>query len=59
MDEEINVWEQQKFDDDISDPEEEPAPRDDEAEALHKAAQKRLVPADEDTPNDCFSEKLL
>ncbi len=59
MDEEKSVWEQQKFDDDIPNPEEEPAPRDDEAEALRKAAQKRLVPADEDSPNDCFSEKLL
>lgn len=59
MEEEKLVWEQQRYDDAIPDPEEEPAPRDDEAEALQRAARKHRVPPDEEVPNDCFSEKLL
>ena len=34
-------------------------PRDDEVESVLKAARRRLIPVDEDVPNDCFSEKLL
>ena len=55
MDTEKAEWEQKEYDDEIPDPEEEPAPRDDEAEA----ARKHRVPADENVPNDCFSDKLL
>ncbi|MCE5343514.1 MAG: hypothetical protein LLF96_08040 [Eubacteriales bacterium] len=51
--------EQLNYDDDIPTPEEDTPPRDDEAEALLKAAARHLVPADEDVPNDCFSQRLL
>ena len=59
MDTEKADWEQKEYDDEIPDPEEEPAPRDDEAEAVIEAARKHRVPADENVPNDCFSDKLL
>ena len=51
--------EKKEYDDEIPDPEEEPAPRDDEAEAVIEASRKHRVPADENVPNDCFSDKLL
>ena len=59
MDSEKRVVEQLVYNDEIPDPEEEAPPRDDVTEAFHKAAQRRRVAADEDVPNDCFSEKLL
>ena len=59
MDSEKQFLEQLVYNDDIPDPEEEAAPRDNVADALRKAAVRHLVPADEDVPNDCFSERLL
>lgn len=60
MESEKREWEQITYNDEIPDPEEETAPpRDDEADAVRKAAKRRLVPADEDVPNDCFSPHLL
>lgn len=59
MDEEKQAIEPLAYNDEIPDPEEEPAPRDDETEALRQAARHKLVPADEDAPNDCFSERML
>ena len=47
------------YNDEIPDPEEEAPPRDDVPNAFRIAAHKRKVAADEDIPNDCFSEKML
>ncbi len=59
MENEKREWEQITYNDEIPDPEEEAPPRDDEADALRKAAKRSLVPADEDVPNDCISPRLL
>lgn len=59
MDSEKRALEPMVYSDEIPDPEEEAAPRDDVADALRKAARQRLVPADEDIPNECFSERML
>jgi len=60
MESEEREVEQLVYNDEIPDPEEETVPpRDDEAEALRKAAKRHRVPADEDVPNDCFSERML
>jgi len=60
MESEKREMEQQDYNDEIPDPEEETVPtRDDETDAMHKAARRHRVPADEDVPNDCFSEKML
>ncbi len=58
MDSEKETYKQDAYDDSIPDPETE-APRDDEDEAVHRAVRRHHIPADEDVPNDCFSEKLL
>lgn len=60
MDLEKRVVEQMVYNDEIPDPEEVTTPpRDDIAEAVRKAAKRRLIPPDEDVPNDCFSERML
>lgn len=59
MDREKPALEQMVYNDEIPDPEEEAAPRDDVADMLRKAAKRRLVPADEDIPNECFGERML
>ena len=60
METEKRDLQQLDYDDQIPDPEEVTLrPRDDEADAVQKAAKRHRVPADEDVPNDCFSEKML
>lgn len=59
MEKEKIAREQLNYNDDIPDPEEEAAPRDDETDSLRKAAKRHLVPADEDVPNDCFNQRML
>ena len=59
MDSEKHVVEQLVYNDEIPDPEEEAPPRDDVPDAFRIAAHRRKVAADEDIPNDCFSEKML
>jgi hypothetical protein len=60
METEKRETEQLDYDDEIPDPEELTLPpRDDETDALRSAARHRLVPADENVPNDCFSERML
>jgi len=59
MEKEKMIREQLDYNDDIPDPEEETAPRDDEADALRSADRRHLVPADEDVPNECFGRRML
>ena len=59
MEKEKTEQEQLEYSDNIPDPEEESAPRDDEADSLRNAARRHQVPADEDVPNDCFSRRML
>jgi hypothetical protein len=59
MEDEKRELEQLSYDDEIPDPEEETTPHDDEADALHRASRRHRVPADEDVPNDCFSQRML
>jgi hypothetical protein len=60
MEAEKRVLEWPDDNDEIPDPEEEMTPpRDDVTDAVREAAKRRLVPADEDVPNDCINEKML